>query len=118
MKNARGGGNTWHARRPLNGRPDDASACRKRRATMRPSWGGLVLLLALTSPAFAAPMRCTTHHEKTLNRWQTLCDNGIRATSTWSPTLRQWQTTVTPPPGKTCAGQVNPRTRQVEVRCR
>jgi DNA-binding MarR family transcriptional regulator len=77
-----------------------------------------VLLLALASPALAGPVRCTTYEEKTLGRLQTLCDDGTRAVSTWSPTLQRWQSTVTPPPGQTCTGQMNSRTQQVEVRCR
>jgi hypothetical protein len=63
-------------------------------------------------------MRCQTHHEPTLNRWQTLCSDGSRAVSTWSPTLGRWDTTVTPPPGQTCTGRLNPRTHQWEGRCR
>jgi hypothetical protein len=59
----------------------------------------LALLLALTlaSPALAGPVRCTAYEEKTLGRWQTLCDDGTRAVSTWSSTLQRWGTTVTPP---------------------
>jgi hypothetical protein len=57
----------------------------------------LAVLLALASPALAGPVRCTTYEEKTLGRLQTLCDGGTRATSTWSPTLQRWDTTVTPP---------------------
>lgn len=64
------------------------------------------------------PMRCTTDEEKTLGRLQTLCDDATRAVSTWSPTLQQWQTTITASPRKVCTGQLNPRTQQVEVRCR
>ena len=41
-----------------------------------------------------------------------------RAISTWSPTLQQWTTTVTPPPGKTYTGYFKPPTRQWEGRCR
>jgi hypothetical protein len=78
----------------------------------------LALLLALASPALAGPVRCTTYEEKTLGRLQTLCDDGTRAVSTWSSTLGQWQTTVTPPPGQRCTGQMNPKTRQWEGRCR
>ena len=78
----------------------------------------LALLLALASPALAGPVRCTTYEEKALGRLQTLCDDGTRAVSTWSPTLQQWTTRVTPPPGKTCTGQMNPRTTQVEIPCR
>jgi len=75
--------------------------------------GGLLVLGCVwVMPTLAGgPGRCTTHHEPTLNRWQTLCQDGTRSTSTWSTALRQWQTTVTPPPGKTPTGRVNPRTR-------
>jgi hypothetical protein len=56
----------------------------------------LSLLLALASSALAGPVRCTTYEEKSLGRLQTVCDDGTRA----------------------CTRQMNPRTRQVEVRCR
>jgi hypothetical protein len=76
-------------------------------------------LLLLVSPALASSvMRCQTHHEPTLNRLQTLCDDGTRAVSTWSPTRQQWTTTVTPPPGQTCTGRLNPITKTWEGRCR
>jgi hypothetical protein len=78
----------------------------------------LLLLLALASPALAGPVRCQTSHKPTLNRLQTLCDDGTRVVSTWNPTWQQWTTTVTPPPGKSCTGQVNLRTRQWEGRSR
>jgi hypothetical protein len=77
-----------------------------------------LLLLLLASPALAGPVRCQTHHEPTLNRLQTLCDDGTRAVSTWSRTLERWESTVTPPPGQTCTGHMNPRTQRVEMRCR
>jgi hypothetical protein len=77
-----------------------------------------VFLLALASPALAGPVRCQTHQEPTLNRLQTLCDDGTRAISTWSPTLQRWETTVTPAPGQTCAGRFNPITKTWEGRCR
>jgi hypothetical protein len=76
-----------------------------------------VLLLALASPALAG-LRCTTYEEKTMGRLQTLCDDGTRAVSTWSRTLERWESTVTPPPGQTCTGHMNPRTQRVEMRCR
>jgi hypothetical protein len=89
------------------------------RRTHEPRVGALaVVLLALASPALAGPVRCTTYEEKTLGRLQTLCADGSRAVSTWSSTLQRWDTTVTPPPGQTCTGQLNPRTRQWEGRCR
>jgi hypothetical protein len=47
----------------------------------------VVVLLALATPALAGSTRCTTYAEKTLGRLQTLCDDGTRAVSTWSPTL-------------------------------
>jgi hypothetical protein len=79
----------------------------------------LLCFLALASPALAGPRpHCLTYEEKSLGRLQTLCDDGTRAVSTWSPTLRQWQTTITESPQPTCQGLINPRTRSVEVRCR
>jgi len=77
-----------------------------------------VLLLALASPALAGPVRCQTYPEPSMGRLQTLCADGTRAVSTWSPTLQQWHTTVTPPPGQTCTGRLNPKTHQWEGRCR
>ena len=62
--------------------------------------------------------RCMTYEEKTLRRLQTLCDDGTRAPSYWNRTLKRWESTITPPPGKTCTGGFNPRARQWEVRCR
>jgi hypothetical protein len=78
----------------------------------------LLLLLALTTLALAGSTRCTTYQEKALNRLHTLCDDGTRGVSTWSPTWQQWTTTVTPPPGQTCTGRLNPKTRQWGGRCR
>ena len=78
----------------------------------------LLLVLAWAMPALAGLVRCQTYPEPTLGRLQTLCDDGTRAVSTWSPTLQQWTTTVTPPPAPTCTGRLNPRTRQWEGRCR
>jgi hypothetical protein len=78
----------------------------------------LALLLALASPALAGSVRCLTYEEKSLGRLQTLCDDGTRAVSTYNRTLQRWDTAITAPPGKLCARQMHPRTRQVEVRCR
>jgi hypothetical protein len=75
-------------------------------------------LLLLASPTWAGPVRCTTYEEKTLGRLQTLCDDGTRAVSTYHKTLDRWDTTITESPKQSCTGQLNPRTRQVEVRCR
>lgn len=72
----------------------------------------------LAGPALAGRTRCTTYEEKTLNRLQTLCDDGTRAGGTWSPTLQRWQTTITESPRQTCTGSLNPRTQQVEGRYR
>ena len=77
-----------------------------------------LLLLALTSPAWADAVRCTTYEVKSLGRLQTLCDDGTRATSSWNKTLDRWESLVTSPPGKTCIGQMNFKTRQWEGRCR
>jgi hypothetical protein len=84
----------------------------------RRRWGLVLLALALASPAGAGPVRCTTVEEPTLNRLQTICSDGTRAVSTWSPTLQQWTTTILPPPGQRCTGVFNPKTQQVEVYCR
>ena len=84
----------------------------------RRRWGLVLLILAWASPALAGSVRCTTYEENTLGRLQTLCDDGTRAVSTYNKTLERWETTVTPPPGQHCTGQMNPRTHQVEVRCR
>jgi hypothetical protein len=78
-----------------------------------------VLLLALASPALAGSVQhCLTYEEKSLGRLQIICDDGTRAISTYNRTLERWDTTVTPPLGQTCTGQLNPRTRQWEGRCR
>ena len=74
--------------------------------------------LLLASTTLAGPVRCTTYEEKTLGRLQTLCADGTQAVSTWSPTLQQWTTTVTPTSGQTCQGRLNPKTHQWEGRCR
>jgi hypothetical protein len=44
-------------------------------------------LWALASPALAGSVHCTTYEEKTLGRWHTICDDGIRAVSTYNRTL-------------------------------
>ena len=59
----------------------------------------LALPLLLTTPAWASnPTRCTTYEERSLQRWQTVCDDGTRAVTTWSATGRGWQTTITESP--------------------
>jgi hypothetical protein len=86
---------------------------------MKSSRWGLVLLLLLASPAGAgSPVRCQTYPEPTMGRLQTLCDDGTRAVSTWNKTISRWESTVTPPPGQTCTGRLNPRAAQVDIRCR
>ena len=77
----------------------------------------LVAFLLLVRPAWAAT-RCTTYEVKSLGRLQTICDDGTRAIHRYNQTLSQWESTVTSPPGKTCTGQMNPKTRQWEGRCR
>jgi hypothetical protein len=78
----------------------------------------VVELTVLVCVAAAAPVRCQTYPEPMMNRLQTLCDDGTRAVSTWRPSLQCWETTITPPPGQRCTGQLNPQTRQWEGRCR
>jgi hypothetical protein len=77
----------------------------------------LALLLALTTPALAAA-RCLTYEEKTLGRGQSICADGTRATHTYNQTLSHWETSITPPPGQTCTGQMNPKIHLWEGRCR
>lgn len=78
----------------------------------------LVAVVLLVRPAMARPPSCFTSEEPVLRRLQTLCDDGTRAVSTWNRTLSRWESRVTPFPGKTCTGQLNPHTRQVEGRGR
>jgi hypothetical protein len=88
-------------------------------ARLSPLTIALTLLVALATPAGAAtPPRCQTYPEPSMGRWQTICSDGSRAVSTWSPSLQRWETTVTPPPGQRCTGALNPKTRQWEGRCR
>ena len=77
----------------------------------------LAAFLLVVRPAWSAT-RCMTYEEKTLGRLQTLCDDGTRAVSNYNQTLERWESTITPPPGKRCTGQMNSRTRQWEGRCR
>ena len=78
----------------------------------------LVAFLLLVRPAWAGSVRCLTYEEKSVRRLQTLCDDGTRAVSTWNRTLERWDTTITQSPKKTCTGQMNPRTQEVDMRCR
>jgi hypothetical protein len=78
----------------------------------------LALLLALTTPALADPVRCTTVEQKTMHQRYTVCDDGTRATSYWNRTLQRWESTVTPLLGQTCTGRLHPKTHQWEGRCR
>jgi hypothetical protein len=78
----------------------------------------ILLALAWALPALASLVHCTTHEEKTLDRLQTVCDDGTRAVSTWSPALQRWQTTITESPRQACTRQMTSRTHPVEVRCR
>jgi preprotein translocase subunit SecG len=72
----------------------------------------LVAVVLLVRPAWSATTSCMTYQEQTLGRLQTLCDDGTRAVRTWNTILSRWERTVTPPPGKTCTGRLNPKTRQ------
>ena len=78
----------------------------------------LVAFLLLVRPAWAGAVRCTTYGVKFLGRLETLCDDGTRAISTWNKTLFHWESTITPPPGQTRTGTMNPKTHQWEGRCR
>lgn len=71
----------------------------------------IVILLALASPALAGAIRCITYVEQTLGRLHTVCDDRTRAVSIYNKTLSRLESTVTPPPGQRCTGQMNPRTQ-------
>jgi hypothetical protein len=58
----------------------------------------LASLLGLARPGLAGEIRCTTTQNTLLNRLETLCDDGTRATSYWNATLERWETTVQPGP--------------------
>jgi hypothetical protein len=87
-------------------------------------WRGLIVLLTLPlwlgvmSPALAGTVHCTTYEEKTLERWHTICDDGTRAVSRYNHILDRWETTITESPRPSCTARMDPRTKQVEVRCR
>jgi hypothetical protein len=78
----------------------------------------LALLFALTNPALASAVRCTTYEEQTLNRLQTICDDGTRAVSTYNRVLGRWDTTITDNPRQACTAKVNPVTKAVDLKCR
>ena len=79
----------------------------------------LVAFLLLVRPVMAGPPSCFTYAEPALRRLQTLCNDGMRAVSTYNQTLRRWESIITtPPPGQTCRGRVNATSRQWEGRCR
>src|SRR5919198_3830976 len=75
----------------------------------------LALLLGLASPGLTGEVRCTTSQNTILNRLETLCDDGTRATSYWNTILERWETTVQPAPStrQACTARVNPLTNAV-----
>jgi hypothetical protein len=80
----------------------------------------LTLLLGLASSVLAGEVRCTTTQNMILNRLETLCDDGTRATSYWNTILERWDTTVQPAPStrQACTARVNSLTKAVDVQCR
>jgi hypothetical protein len=82
------------------------------------TWTLLALWFTLVSPTGGATVHCTTRENTILQRLETLCDDGTRAISRWNAVLERWETTITTSPRRDCVGQMNPRTQQVEVRCR
>jgi hypothetical protein len=79
----------------------------------------LALLLWLANPGLTGELHCTTTQNTILNRLETLCDDGTRATSYWNAVLERWETTVQPGPRprQSCQARADPLTRQIEVRC-
>jgi hypothetical protein len=78
----------------------------------------LLSLVLWASRGWAATTRCLTSEERSLGRLQTLRDDGTRAVHTWNRTLFRWESTITPPPGQSCEGRLNTKTRQWEGCCR
>jgi hypothetical protein len=70
---------------------------------MRRRRSAVVVLLALAyaaGPTWTPPTKtyCLTYEEKSLDRWQSVCDDGTRATHRWNRVLGRWESTVTTPP--------------------
>jgi hypothetical protein len=63
----------------------------------------LALLLGLASPALTIEVHCTTTQNTILNRLETLCNDGTRATPYWNEALQRWDTIISENPRKTCA---------------
>jgi hypothetical protein len=65
-------------------------------------------------------MTCTTYEEKTLQRWQTICNDGTRAVSRYNTVLDRWETTMTTSPRgrRTCTARADPYMNTVDVHCR
>jgi hypothetical protein len=78
----------------------------------------ILALLLLTTPAWAGSVRCTTYEERSLGRWQTLCDDGTQAVTTWSSTRGGWQTTITESPQSCRTCRPHTTGHSLEVRCR
>jgi hypothetical protein len=79
----------------------------------------LIMLVAQAwdSPALGATTCRTTSYERTVDRRQTLCDDGTRAVSRYKTMLNRWHPTITASPRQARTATLNPRTQQVEVRC-
>jgi hypothetical protein len=62
----------------------------------------LTTLMLAAALSFGPPLgtHCTTDEEKTMQRWQTVCDDGTRAVQTWNRTLSRWESTVIRPSRK------------------
>jgi hypothetical protein len=56
--------------------------------------------------------------ERTLDFWHTLCEDGTQAVSRYNTVLDRGEITITDNFRRACTEQMNPRTPQVEVRCR
>ena len=84
----------------------------------RRRWALVIQLLTLATSSLAGPtVRCNSTYSPTLNRYDFLCSDGTKGRATWSLTLQQWQTTITPPPGKTCTSRWDANTHQVVLNC-
>jgi hypothetical protein len=76
-------------------------------------------VLAGASPALSATTNGTTWYVRTVDRWQTLCDDGAWVISRYNTILDYWDTTITArSPRQACIGQMNPCKQQAEARSR
>ena len=78
----------------------------------------LAAWLVWVRPLGAETPRCLTYEERTMQRLQTLGDDGTRGISTYHKTPERWETTRTKGRTPVCTVRMDPTTKQMRVRCR